>query len=143
MIFVLDSSLALAFVLEDESTGATDAVLDGMGQRRQSPRSGIVAVGGVAVLLLMAERRGRIASADAHRHLTQLKQLPVQMDDASWDEAWSAAHLLAQKHKLTAYDAAYLEAAIRNGVPLGSLDTALRTAAKAEKVPLLPQKVGG
>jgi predicted nucleic acid-binding protein len=139
--FVLDSSLAMAFVLRDESSAATDAVLDRLGQ---GAKAFVPALWRweVANVLLMAERRGRIASADAHRHMLHLKNLPIEVDEASWDEAWSAVHLLAQKHSLTAYDAAYLEAAIRHGAPLGSLDKELRAAAKAEKVPLLPEKLG-
>lgn len=141
MTFVLDSSLAMAFVLRDEASAATDAVLDRLGQ---GAKAFVPALWRweVANVLLMAERRGRIASADAHRHMLHLKNLPIEVDEASWDEAWSAAHLLAQKHRLTACDAAYLEAAIRHGAPLGSLDEELRAAAKAEKVPLLPEKLG-
>jgi predicted nucleic acid-binding protein len=47
---------------------------------------------------------------------------------------------LAQQHRLTSYDAAYLELAIRRGLPLATLDEALQAAAKIEKVPLLPEK---
>jgi predicted nucleic acid-binding protein len=97
----------------------------------------------VANALLMAERRSRITSADNYRHLAHLKALPIEVDALAFEEAWSGTHALARKHKLTVYDAAYLEAAIRHGMALGSLDTALRAAAKAEKVPLLPGKPGG
>ena len=57
------------------------------------------------------------------------------------DEAWSATLLLARKHKLSSYDAGYLELSIRRGVALGSLDDELRAASKIEKVPFLPEKV--
>jgi predicted nucleic acid-binding protein len=64
----------------------------------------------------------------------------IEQDEDSWREAWNVAPLLARKHGLTLYDTAYLELAIRQGVPLGSLDTDLRKAAKAEGVALLPEK---
>jgi predicted nucleic acid-binding protein len=51
----------------------------------------------------------------------------------------NSTSLLARKHQLTAYDAAYLEVAIRRTLGLGSLDTDMRKAAKVEKVPLLPE----
>lgn len=126
MNFVLDSSLAGAFVLEDEATPATDAVLDSLGEGAKACAPALWRWE-VANLLLMAERRKRLTSADRHRHLTQLKTLP-----AAVDEAWNATPLLAQKHKLSSYDAAYLELAIRRGLPLGTLtrNCARRTAGR-------------
>ena len=138
MNLVLDSSLALTFVLEDETTPESDAILDSLG-------NGAVAhvpalwCWEVANGLLMAERRNRITSAESHRHLAHLKALPIEVDASAFEEAWSGTHALARKHKLSICDAAYLEAAIRHGVALGSLDNGLRAAAKAEQVPLLPE----
>ena len=140
MNFVLDSSLTMAFVLQDEASPATDTILDSFGQGAKafSPALWRWEVGNV---LLMAERRKRITQAESHRHLTSLQSLPVELDDNAWREAWNTTLLLARSHQLTLYDAAYLELAIRRGVPLGSLDTDLRKAAKAEGVKLLPQKI--
>lgn len=56
-------------------------------------------------------------------------------------KAWNASLLLARKHGITVYDAAYLELAIRRGLPLGSRDSELRKAAIAEGVKLLPDKI--
>lgn len=138
MNFVLDSSLTGAFVLKDEATPATDAVLDSLGEGTKACAPALWRWE-VANLLLMAERRKRLTSADRHRHLTQLKTLPVEMDEAAVEEAWNATPLLAQKHKLSSYDAAYLELAIRRGLPLGTLDKELRKAAQQEGIPLLPK----
>jgi predicted nucleic acid-binding protein len=135
--FVLDSSLTAAFLLEDEATTETDEILDSFG-------TGTIAIvpalwrWEVANLLLMAERRKRIGSADVLRHLAQLKKMPIEVDDEALDQTWNSTSQLARKHLLTAYDAAYLEIAIRRTLGLGSLDTGLRKAAKAERVPLLP-----
>ena len=139
MNFVLDSSLALSFVLKDETTAQTDQVLDSFGQ---GAKAFVPALWRweVANALLMAERRKRLAPADVHRHLTQLNSLPIEVDDAALDQAWTATQLLAQQHKLSSYAAAYLEIAIRRAVALGSLDRELRAAAKAEKVFLFPVK---
>jgi predicted nucleic acid-binding protein len=54
-----------------------------------------------------------------------------------FDVAWGATLHLAVRHRLTTYDAAYLELAQRRGLPLATLDSELRTAAATEKVPLL------
>jgi predicted nucleic acid-binding protein len=138
MNFVLDSSLAAAFVLEDEATPETDKILDGFGL---GARAFVPALWHweVANLLLMAERRKRIGSGDVLRHLVQLKMMPIEVDEEALEQTWNSTSRLAQKYQLTAYDAAYLEMAIRRNVGLGSLDTDLRKAAKAEKMPLLPK----
>lgn len=139
MNFVLDSSLALAFVFEDEASPDTDRILDRLGQ-------GSIALvpalwrWDVANALAFAERRGRITPAQVQRHLTHLQCLPTEVDERSTEEAWKATCGLARKHGLTVYDAAYLEMAVRHGVPLASLDAELRAAGKAEGVPLLPPK---
>ncbi|HZY71671.1 MAG TPA: type II toxin-antitoxin system VapC family toxin, partial [Edaphobacter sp.] len=63
--------------------------------------------------------------------------LPVNVDMETDRQAWGATLQLAARHKLTVYDAAYLELAQRRGLPLATLDGALRTAAEAEKIVLL------
>ncbi len=140
MTFVLDASLTMAFVFQDEANAQTDKILDGFGQDTEAitPALWRWDVGNV---LLMAERRRRITAAESHRHLTSLQTLPVETDEHASREAWNAGLFLARGHKLTLYDAAYLELAIRRGVPLGSLDRELRHAAKAEGVRLLPEKL--
>ncbi|MEN9674630.1 MAG: hypothetical protein RIS76_526 [Verrucomicrobiota bacterium] len=142
MNLVLDSSLALAFVLADEATAATDQILDSLGHGALA-RVPALWRWEVANVLVLAERRKRITAAEAHRHMTHLKSLPIEVDETALDEAWSATHLLARKHKLTVYDAAYLEMAVRLGFALGSLDADLRAAAEGEQVAVLPEKMGG
>jgi predicted nucleic acid-binding protein len=60
--------------------------------------------------------------------------------DVSLSTAWhdTLALALARSHHLTSYDAAYLELALRRGLPLASRDKALQAAARLEGVPLLP-----
>jgi predicted nucleic acid-binding protein len=137
MSFVLDSSLAVAFVLQDEITQVTDDVLDSLGEGVEAfaPALWRWEVGNA---LAMAERRKRITEADTHRCLTALQSLPIHVDEDAWREAWNATFLLARKYQLSVYDAAYLELAIRRRLSLASLDTDLRKAAKAEGLGLLP-----
>ncbi len=81
--------------------------------------------------LLAAERRGRI-TADVRQRLTGfLRALPISIDDETASRIWSATTNLAEQHRLTAYDASYLELAIRLGVPLGTADKLLTAAAEA------------
>jgi predicted nucleic acid-binding protein len=86
MNFVLDSSLTAAFLLADEATTETDEILDSLG------RGAVAFVPAlwrweVVNLLLMAERRKRIGSADVLRHLARLKNLPIEVDDDALDQA--------------------------------------------------------
>ncbi len=87
MIFLLDTSLALAFVLKDAATAETDKVLDSFGHGAQAfiPPLFRWEVGNV---LLLAERRKRIVRSEAQNHLTLLKQLPIKLDHLAFEEAW-------------------------------------------------------
>lgn len=137
-IFVLDSSLTLAFVLNDEATPQTDQILDTFtqGARAIVPALWRWEIGNA---LLMAERRQRITKVEARRHLALLQRLPVEIDEAAPEEAWNTTLYLAEKHQLTCYDAAYLNIALRRGAALATLDRPLRAAAIAEGVAILPE----
>jgi predicted nucleic acid-binding protein len=66
-----------------------------------------------------------------------LALLPISIDLETDLHAWGETLRLAEKRKLTLYDAAYLELAMRRGLPLATLDADLRSAAQSEKVQLL------
>jgi predicted nucleic acid-binding protein len=85
----------------------------------------------------MGVRRGRHDGAFRTATLADLALLPLSVDLETDRQAWSATVHLAERHKLTMYDAAYLELAQRRGLPLATLDTELRSAADAEGVILL------
>jgi predicted nucleic acid-binding protein len=139
MNLIVDASFALAWVLRDESTAETDKVLDSLGR---GSKAGVPALWRweIANALLSIERRKRATKAEVARHLMLLQSYPIEIDETAANQAWTATHLLAQQHKLTSYDAAYLELALRRGLPLASLDAALQLAAKAERVELLGGK---
>jgi predicted nucleic acid-binding protein len=90
----------------------------------------------MANVLIIAERRKRITSVEVNSHLSFFQTLPIEIDEATVNQAWNGTRILAQAHQLTIYDAAYLELAIRRGLPLATLDTALQSACKLEKVRL-------
>jgi predicted nucleic acid-binding protein len=91
----------------------------------------------VANGLQMAVRKGRITGADRERVLANLSELNILIDPHTDENAWSATVQLSSRHGLTAYDASYLELAVRRRLPLATLDNDLRAGAKAEGVPLL------
>ena len=85
-------------------------------------------------MLIVNERRGRLDSAKTARVLRLLRGLPVAIDADVEEEALMQ---LARRHRLTVYDAAYLELSLRKGYPLATLDAALSIAVQAERVPLI------
>lgn len=135
MRLVLDSSVALAWVYGDETTEAIRLVF------KQITESGAWVPGlwrlEVANILEVGVRRGRHDSAFRDSTLADLALLPIQTDPDTDRHAWSTTVYLADRHRLTLYDAAYLELALRRELPLATLDRDLRVAAKAENVRLL------
>ena len=140
--FVLDASLAASWRFEDEATAATQEILLGFGKGALGyvPALWAWEVGNI---LCMAERKKRHGPEDRQRKLEMLGKLPIVLDDFAHSQAWTDAVLLAQKHRLTVYDAAYLEMAIRLSLPLGSLDGDLRAAAVKESVKCIPETLQG
>lgn len=86
--------------------------------------------------LLMGERRERINPGQREEILAHIIKLPIRVDEETSLRGWREIPELAARHGLTAYDAAYLELALRLDVPLATLDQDLARAARAAKVPL-------
>lgn len=84
----------------------------------------------------MGERRKRSTEAESLRWTGILSSLPIVVDSDTNAHAWTDTLSLARRHGLTAYDAAYLELAIRRGIPLATLDARLKAAAQATGAPL-------
>jgi predicted nucleic acid-binding protein len=85
----------------------------------------------VANALLMGQRRRRFTEAETIKWTGILAALPIIVDAETNAHAWGTTLGLARRHSLTAYDAAYLELAIRRGLPLATIDAKLKTAARA------------
>ncbi len=132
MNFVVDASVALSWCFEDEGESYAVSVLDELG----SSEAVTASLWPVEVTngLLTAERRGRLVLADARRFARLLLALPIVVDPVSRSISFEATYALARRHKLTSYDAAYLELAVRLGVPIATLNGPLRVAAKREGV---------
>lgn len=122
---IIDSSLAAAWCFPDERTDYTNAVLRAVSTpiEAMAPRLWAYEVrNGV----LMGLRRKRISKADAEYFLYSINGLPIRLTDPL---SYDAVFDLADRYSLTGYDAAYLDLAMREGLPLASLDGALIRAA--------------
>ena len=133
---VLDVSLSCAWGFADEASEEAWAVLE----RLQAGRAHVPALWlwETANVLVQAERRRRITPAAIRSFLGLLEALPISIDPPSSGTAWHDSLALARSHRLTACDAAYLELAMRRGLPLATRDKALQEAARLEGVALLP-----
>lgn len=128
--FVIDASVAMAWIHPAQATGATDAML-------QAVRDGAVLhvpalwFAEVANALLVLARRGKLTDQERRTALGWLPRLPVTVDHEMASLACGRLSELASEHKLSVYDATYLELAQRLSLPLGCKDGALRSAAQA------------
>jgi predicted nucleic acid-binding protein len=132
---VLDSSMALAWIYAGETT---DAIL----QMFDEIRTRGAWVPGlwrweIANVLQLNVRRGRHDADFRDGALAGLGLLPVKVDAEADRQAWGDTLHLAERHRLTIYDAAYLEIASRRKIPLATLDRDLRKAAASEGIELL------
>jgi predicted nucleic acid-binding protein len=127
--FVLDCSATLPWVFASEATPETDALLDELaaGRRAWVPALWHLEVANV---MLGAQKRGQIDRAGVEKFMATLRALEIEVDDETTAVAWTRTLGLGESYGLTAYDAAYLELALRKGVPLASLDDALRKACR-------------
>lgn len=125
--FVLDCSATIPWVFASEATPATDALLDNLavGAKAWVPALWHLELGNV---LLGAQRKSRIDKAGIEQFLSALDVYDIEVDPETMAVAWSKTLSFAESYGLTVYDAAYLELALRRGLPLATLDGSLRTA---------------
>jgi predicted nucleic acid-binding protein len=132
---VIDASVALAWCFKDERTEATDRLLE----RVQTDAATVPILWHleIANVLALAERRGRITSAESAELIALLETLEIIVDEETPSRAFGRVLDLAREQRLTAYDAAYLDVAMRLGVPLASKDRDLCDAAERLGVTVL------
>lgn len=133
--FVLDCSVTISWFFTDEASPKTIQLLE---QLRDSgalvPSLWRLELGNV---LAHAERHGRITAAQITARVELVNDLPITTDMDN-SRALREVLNLARTKSLTTYDAAYLELAMRYGIPLATLDKALIKAAREVKVKTLP-----
>jgi predicted nucleic acid-binding protein len=129
MPFVVDASVTACWLLPDEAHPlATAARKRLLHDPAVVPRIWWFEIRN---LLIVNERRGRLDAAKSNRALRILRQLPIEFDQRINEERLLG---LARTHRLSIYDAAYLELASRENVPLATLDGALACAARMERL---------
>ena len=126
---IIDASIIGAWCLPDEQDNYADKVFSALSDGAECIAP-VIWPYEIRNLLMMAERRKRLTSAQSAAALNAIVKINVTLD-ASYSD--SELMGVSRRHKLTVYDAAYLELALRGGHKLATLDHALLTAAKKEK----------
>jgi predicted nucleic acid-binding protein len=137
MPLVVDASVALAWALPDESSAYADAVLAIVEQ--QGLRVPELWAREVANGLAVAYLRKRLTSDDEKAFLDALSHLTIDVEEAPALTVVRNGMAAARRYGLTAYDAAYVDPASREGLVLATLDEAMRKAAERFGVIIFPK----
>jgi predicted nucleic acid-binding protein len=127
---VLDCSVTAVWLFEDETSPYAEAILDELAFGREALAPFVWPLE-VSNVLLVGERRGRIAETQSAAFWETLKALPISVDERAPMTSSDAILALGREHGLSSYDAAYLELAVRNSIPIATLDERLANAAQA------------
>jgi predicted nucleic acid-binding protein len=132
---VLDASATLAWIYRDERSAAISRVFESI----YVTGAWVPAIWKLEVANGLREgmRRQRIATQERNHFLADLENLGISTDPNTDHYAWTITIALADRFRLTLYDACYLELAERREIPLATLDTDLRAAARALKIETL------
>ena len=133
--FVVDCSIAMAWLFHDEATPKTTALLN----RLATETAVVPAWWSIEItnVLAMTERKGRITPRQSDAFIADLSKLGIERDDEAAERAFTHLLTLCRTHRLTSYDAIYLDLAIRRSLPLATLNSDLSRAARKVGVALL------
>ena len=135
MSIVLDASMALAWLIERADRTEAALAQQAFGEVSASgARVPALWYSEVANTLLVFERAKRLTEQASASYLSDLALMAITLDDLSPALQQSRVLDLGRMHKLTAYDATYLELAMRRVATLATFDRKLAHAARAAGV---------
>ena len=134
--FVLDASVALCWFFEGQKTAYTEAVFECLARGDEAL---VPVVWPLEIInsLVVAARQKSITATQLETFVADLKELPVGVDLQGVERTYSSILRTSRQHQLSSYDAAYLDLALVEGLPLATQDKNLRAAAKRSRVELL------
>lgn len=137
MKFVLDASVVLLWLVPGTNPAGVDYADEALTALKDSQAvvPSLLALE-VANVVAKVESKGVVSEADSQRFIALLGQINIVVDQGTVAHALGDTLNLARRYKLSAYDSAYLELALRTGLPLATLDVDLAKAATAAGVPL-------
>ena len=131
--FVLDASVTICWCFENQASKYSEAIFEMLAGGDEASVPFIWPLE-VANVLVTAERRKDLKPAHVTSFAEELSAWPIQVDALGLDRVFQQILSTARLYRLSAYDAAYLELAIREGLPLATTDKDLRKAASAAGV---------
>mgnify|MGYP000344903169 FL=1 len=137
MLFVLDNSVSMRWLFKD----GTEADLLYAEQVLEALKEGSAIVPGVwwlevSNVIVRAEAQQLLPETQSRKFLDTLRKIPITVDSSPVEQLWEQTLHLARKFHVSAYDAAYLELAIRQNIVLATLDADLARAARQSKTQL-------
>ncbi len=139
MSVIADISVVLAWMFEEDQSAAALDILPLIEQQGLlvPPLWWTELENGI----LMGERRGRKSPVELSEFLKLVRALPIETDDTPRHRVSDAVIGLGRQQGLTAYDATYVELALRAAAPLATFDTAIRSCAAAVGIQILPKAI--
>ena len=136
-VFVLDNSVTMRWCFESGAHAYADSVLERLEADDGQAFVPIIWRYEVSAVLARAQNTGVLTAQRVAECLQDLQDLNITIDADSGSRILTQVHQLAVTHRLTTYDAAYLELALRTDLPLATLDVALLRACKIAGAPVL------
>lgn len=127
-MFVLDCSMTMAWLFEDEKNEHSEKILDRLNDETTIVPS--LWILEVMNTLKVAEKRKRITISESVHFFETLKSLPIEIDEGFSYNRVDSILFIARSYTLSSYDAAYLDLALRFEIPLATLDKDLIKGAK-------------
>lgn len=132
MRFVLDASVTLSWLLKDAGSGAKGYAFDVLkllGLAEMQADVPVTWALEISNVVARSEAKGLVTHAESEAFLELIHATPISIDVATAAYALSDTLHLARRYRLSSYDASYLELALREGLPLATLDADLQRAA--------------
>ena len=136
-VFVLDNSVAMRWCFESGAHAHADNVLQQLELDDGEAFVPVLWRYEVSAVLARAQNTGVLTAQKVTEFLENLQALNIIVDTDGSDRIFTDVHQLAITHRLTSYDAAYLELALRRNLPLATLDRDLLRACKTAGVSAL------
>ena len=133
MNFVLDASVAMCWLFLDGKPAERAYALKVLAAMKQAETGALVPVTWgleVSNVIAKAEAKGLVREVQSEAFLEMLEAMDIGGDRATFSKALSETLQIARRYRLSAYDASYLELAMREGLPLATLDEDLQKAAR-------------
>jgi len=131
--FVLDASVTMCWLLLDRKPADRAYALGVLDTMKQAGTSALVPVTWgleVSNVIANAEVKGLVREVQSEAFLEMLEAMDIGGDRATFSRALADTLQIARRYRLSAYDASYLELAMREALPLATLDEDLQKAAK-------------